>query len=153
MVCENTIALYQSSGYSHACGLSSAGDLCVLSTDLACMYKLLCRVPNGRTTLMAAVSGHLRDEGRSLVAEDPCAEGGRNPVVYIQSLLDLKDKYDNFLHKSFGSDAKFKSAIQTVSEPDIKGSQFFQCKFSAGLFLDHVCLQMISMCLVDMSMT
>lgn len=52
-----------------------------LSTDLACMYKLFSRVPNGLKTMCECMSSYLREQGKALVSE----EGeGKNPVDYIQ---------------------------------------------------------------------
>lgn len=49
--------------------------------DLACMYKLFSRVPNGLKTMCECMSLYLREQGKALVSE----EGeGKNPVDYIQ---------------------------------------------------------------------
>lgn len=48
--------------------------------DLACMYKLLCRVNEGLKTMSDCVSLYLREIGKSLVQEDD----NTNPVNYIQ---------------------------------------------------------------------
>lgn len=51
------------------------------SPDLACMYKLFSRVPNGLKTMCECMSSYLREQGKALVSE----EGeGKNPVDYIQ---------------------------------------------------------------------
>lgn len=53
----------------------------VLLSDLACMYKLFSRVPNGLKTMCECMSSYLREQGKALVSE----EGeGKNPVDYIQ---------------------------------------------------------------------
>lgn len=50
-------------------------------SDLACMYKLFSRVPNGLKTMCECMSSYLREQGKALVSE----EGeGKNPVDYIQ---------------------------------------------------------------------
>lgn len=55
--------------------------LCIFITDLACMYKLFTRVPNGLKTMCECMSSYLREQGKALVSE----EGeGKNPVDYIQ---------------------------------------------------------------------
>lgn len=54
---------------------------CISVTDLACMYKLFSRVPNGLKTMCECMSSYLREQGKALVSE----EGeGKNPVDYIQ---------------------------------------------------------------------
>lgn len=53
----------------------------VFMLDLACMYKLFSRVPNGLKTMCECMSSYLREQGKALVSE----EGeGKNPVDYIQ---------------------------------------------------------------------
>uniref|UniRef100_A0A8C1J2L2 Cullin 3a n=1 Tax=Cyprinus carpio TaxID=7962 RepID=A0A8C1J2L2_CYPCA len=76
--------------------------------DLACMYKLFGRVPNGLKTMCECMSWYLREQGKALVSE----EGeGKNPVDYIQGLLDLKSRFDRFLQESFNNDRLFKQTI------------------------------------------
>uniref|UniRef100_A0A8C4Q7Q7 Cullin 3b n=1 Tax=Eptatretus burgeri TaxID=7764 RepID=A0A8C4Q7Q7_EPTBU len=81
--------------------------------DLACMYKLFGRVPNGLKAMCECMSGYLREQGKALVTE----EGeGKNPVDYIQGLLDLKDRFDHFLQQSFANDRLFKQTISSDFE-------------------------------------
>lgn len=64
-------------------------NISFLFPDLACMYKLFSRVPNGLKTMCECMSSYLREQGKALVSE----EGeGKNPVDYIQVV-----KYFNFL--------------------------------------------------------
>lgn len=80
------------------------------------MFKLFARVTNGLECVQKAMSGFLRDTGKSMVAEDTSVEGsGRNAVTYVQSLLDLRDQYNMFLEQSFGNHQLFKNAISSVS--------------------------------------
>ncbi|KAH9415108.1 Cullin-3 [Dermatophagoides pteronyssinus] len=76
--------------------------------DLARMYKLFSRVENGLTTIITAVSNHLRQEGRSSVSDDGNKE---DPIAFVTALLDLKDKYDIFLNCSFFNDKEFLKMI------------------------------------------
>ncbi|XP_077371254.1 cullin-3-B-like isoform X2 [Festucalex cinctus] len=79
-----------------------------ITEDLLCMYKLFSRVPNGLKTMCDCMSLYLREQGRALVSE----EGeGKNPVDYIQGLLNLKMIFDHFLHESFNNDKLFKQTI------------------------------------------
>ena len=79
------------------------------------MYKLLSRVSNGLKTMIAAVSRHLREQGRALVVEEEGADGGRNAIAFVQSLLDLKDQYDHFLEHAFLGDSLFRKHMHSVS--------------------------------------
>ncbi|XP_022087967.1 cullin-3-like [Acanthaster planci] len=76
--------------------------------DLACMYKLFIRVPKGLETMCQCVSGYLREQGKALVQEE---DSGKNPIQYVQDLLELKDRFDMFLRESFNNDRKFKQTI------------------------------------------
>lgn len=81
--------------------------------DLACMYKLFSRVADGLKTMADCVSQYLREQGKALVQED---EGGTNAINFVQNLLDLKDRFDHFLHNSFNNDKIFKQMIASDFE-------------------------------------
>uniref|UniRef100_A0A2P2I8D4 Cullin 3 n=3 Tax=Hirondellea gigas TaxID=1518452 RepID=A0A2P2I8D4_9CRUS len=81
--------------------------------DLACMYSVLARVQDGLATLAECVSHHLREQGKALVQEE---EGGKNAIAFVQSLLELRDSYDHFLHNSFNNDKLIKQMIATDFE-------------------------------------
>jgi len=76
------------------------------------MYKLFARVDGGLQCIVKCLSTHLRETGRSLVTEEPGMEApGKNATSYIQSLLDLRDRYNMFLESSFNNDLLFKHII------------------------------------------
>jgi len=89
--------------------------------DLACMYKLFGRVPQGLRTMVDCISAYLREQGKALVVEpdtgeastsaDPPPVTTKNPITYIQALLDLKDRFDHFLLEAFSNDQLFKQMI------------------------------------------
>jgi len=80
--------------------------------DLACMYKLFGRVSEGHKTIGEAVSQYLREEGKALVTQATDEQSQQtNAVTYIQNLLELKDRFDDFLTKSFSNDKYFKQVI------------------------------------------
>ena len=43
---------------------------CFVFLDLACMYKLFSRVPNGLKTMCECMSSYLREQGKALVSEE-----------------------------------------------------------------------------------
>lgn len=93
--------------------MENSGVVCMLReqriADLSCMYRLMCRVHTGLQCIISCVSAYLREQGKSLVTEE---EGGKSDAVqYIQRLLDLKDRFDLFLVKSFDSDKEFLKMI------------------------------------------
>lgn len=83
--------------------------------DLARMYRLFVRVKDGLKTVCDCMRGYLREQGKALVIEEE-GESGKNPITYIQSLLDLKDRFDHFLNNSFNIDRLFKQAISSEFE-------------------------------------
>ncbi|XP_050435025.1 cullin-3-B-like [Adelges cooleyi] len=80
------------------------------TNDLACMYNFLKKFPDELETMLDCLSKYLREEGCSLVKED---ETNLNPITCIQSLLDLKDRFDLFLNKCFVNDKMFKQTISS----------------------------------------
>ncbi|KAK7576562.1 hypothetical protein V9T40_012848 [Parthenolecanium corni] len=80
--------------------------------DIACMYKLFSRVPDGLKIMSECVSKYLREQGKSLVQEDDSC----NAISFVQSLLDLKDRMDHFLVNSFSTDKIFKQMISSDFE-------------------------------------
>ena len=83
--------------------------------DLARMYSLLRRpgVANGLQALRAGVGAHVRDSGRALVT-DP--EVAKDPCVFVQRLLEEKDKYDAIVLRSFGGDKTIGNAVNAAFE-------------------------------------
>ncbi|XP_003737732.1 cullin-3 [Galendromus occidentalis] len=80
--------------------------------DLNRMYLLFARVPEGLKCLVERVSAYLREQGRALVTDD--AKG--DALTFVQSLLDLKDKMDLFLFRSFNEERLFKHMIASDFE-------------------------------------
>ncbi|XP_046402538.1 cullin-3 isoform X1 [Ischnura elegans] len=106
--------------------------------DVGCMYKLFGRVKDGLETMADCVSAYLREQGRALVQEDDHYQqvasssggvsqhpgsstdraqgGGNNAINFVQNLLDLKDRFDHFLHNSFNNHKLFKQRIASDFE-------------------------------------
>lgn len=107
--------------------------------DLSYMYKLFVRVENGLQTIADCMSSYLREQGKNLVCIEQQTEqqskltnttnqvaistnpntttpnmdldSSKTPIMFIQSLLDLKERFDYFLHASFNDDKLFKQRI------------------------------------------
>ena len=87
------------------------------------MYKLFARVSDGHKTIAECMSAHLRAQGKGLVqVQDGAAAAAVpasppvNAIVYVQNLLELKDKYDKFLLQAFANDKYFKQVISSDFE-------------------------------------
>ena len=81
--------------------------------DLGRMYNLFRLVPNGLFTIREVMTSHIRDTGKHLVT-DP--ERLRDPVEFVQRLLDEKDKYDKIIGSSFNNDKTFQNALTSSFE-------------------------------------
>lgn len=51
--------------------------------DLASMYRLFHRVPNGISTITDCMSLYLREQGKNLVSVEDIDES-KTPIVYVQ---------------------------------------------------------------------
>ncbi|XP_044493619.1 cullin-3A [Mangifera indica] len=81
--------------------------------DLGRMYNLFRRVPSGLSSIREVMTSHLRETGKQLVT-DP--ERLKDPVEFVQRLLDEKDKYDNIIHAAFNNDKTFQNALNSSFE-------------------------------------
>ncbi|XVF60511.1 hypothetical protein PTKIN_Ptkin08bG0053200 [Pterospermum kingtungense] len=81
--------------------------------DLGRMYSLFFRVPNGLILIRDVMTSYIRDTGKQLVT-DP--ERLKDPVDFVQLLLDLKDKYDRIITSAFSNDKTFQNALNSSFE-------------------------------------
>ncbi|XP_031737857.1 cullin-3A isoform X2 [Cucumis sativus] len=81
--------------------------------DLGRMYNLFRRVPNGLSIVRDVMTSYIRDTGKQLVT-DP--DRIKDPVDYVQRLLDLKDKYDKVISLAFNNDKTFQNALNSSFE-------------------------------------
>ncbi|PWA50012.1 cullin 3 [Artemisia annua] len=81
--------------------------------DLGTMYNLFRRVPNGLTSIRDVMTVHLRETGRHLVSD---GERLKDPVDFVQRLLDIKDKHDKIINLAFNNDKMFQNALNSSFE-------------------------------------
>ncbi|OVA13346.1 Cullin [Macleaya cordata] len=81
--------------------------------DLGRMYSLFRRVPDGLSTIRDVMTSHIRETGKQLVT-DP--ERLRDPVDFVQRLLDEKDKHDKIISLAFNNDKTFQNALNSSFE-------------------------------------
>ncbi|KAJ8441329.1 hypothetical protein Cgig2_024841 [Carnegiea gigantea] len=81
--------------------------------DLGRMYSLFRRVINGLSTIRDVMTSHIREAGKELVT-DP--EIVKDPVEFVQRLLDEKDKYDKIITLAFNNDKTFQNALNSSFE-------------------------------------
>ncbi|KAF8390220.1 hypothetical protein HHK36_024744 [Tetracentron sinense] len=81
--------------------------------DLGRMYSLFRRVHNGLSTIRDVMTSHIRETGKHLVT-DP--ERLKDPVDFVQQLLDEKDKHDKIISLAFNNDKTFQNALNSSFE-------------------------------------
>jgi len=78
--------------------------------DLKRVYEIIGRVNGGHDLMKQIISNFVHATGKEIV-EHPDNE--KKPNIFVQALINLKDKYDNILEKAFGNDKHF---IVTVNQ-------------------------------------
>ncbi|KAG2450508.1 hypothetical protein HYH02_005009 [Chlamydomonas schloesseri] len=81
--------------------------------DLGRLYSLMRRVDNGLATVRHMLCEHVKEVGRALVG-DP--ERSKDPVEYVQALLDMRDKYERIIAQAFADDKTFRNALNQAFE-------------------------------------
>ncbi|XP_052186992.1 cullin-3A [Diospyros lotus] len=81
--------------------------------DMERMYNLFRRVPNGLLTVRDVMTSHMRETGKQLVT-DP--EKLKDPVEFVQCLLDEKYKYDKIISQAFNNDKTFQNGLNSSFE-------------------------------------
>jgi cullin 3 len=80
--------------------------------DLKRMYNLFGRVSNGHGIMREVMSTFVRETGKALIMDE---EKQKEHLTLVQSLLDLKDKYDKLLAAAFNNDKQFTQTLNQVS--------------------------------------
>ncbi|KAG9137444.1 hypothetical protein Leryth_019871 [Lithospermum erythrorhizon] len=81
--------------------------------DLTRMYTLFKRVADGLGLIRDVMTSHIRETGKQLVT-DP--EKSKDPVEYVQRLLNEKDKHDKIINQAFNNDKTFQNALTSSFE-------------------------------------
>uniref|UniRef100_A0A7N2L0K6 Cullin family profile domain-containing protein n=1 Tax=Quercus lobata TaxID=97700 RepID=A0A7N2L0K6_QUELO len=81
--------------------------------DLGMQYNLFRRVPAGLSIVRDVLNLYIWDTGKQLVAD---LERLKDPVNFVQCLLDLKDKFDKNISLEFNNDNTFQNALNSSFE-------------------------------------
>jgi len=81
--------------------------------DLSRMYSLFGRVPSTLNDLRASMSNYVKHMGSQLVSGQ---EQQKNPVGFVQDLLNLRDKYDVIVNDAFRADKVFQKSLKEAFE-------------------------------------
>lgn len=101
--------------------------------DLERMYQLFLRVPETLKEVQRVMRDRICDSGRDIL-NDP--EKVKDPVSFIQAILSLKRKYDQFVKESFRENKDFqlalKQAFESFLNKDTRTAQYL------SLFVDDM---------------
>jgi cullin 1 len=94
--------------------------------DMARMYKLLARIPDGLDPLRKAFEGHVRRAG--LLAVDKVASQGENPEpkAYIDALLEVHTQYSALVQKAFQGESEFVRSLDNACREYINRNKVCQ---------------------------
>ncbi|XP_047337109.1 cullin-3A-like [Impatiens glandulifera] len=81
--------------------------------DLGRTYNLFQRVSNGLSMVRALMTSHIRETGKQLTTD---TERLKDPIEFVQRLLDEKDKYDKIVNLAFNNDKTFQNALNSSFE-------------------------------------
>lgn len=81
--------------------------------DLQLMYTLLKRV-GGHPAMRDVLRAHVEGKGKAIVTDEEYVKS--KDKTFIQPVLDLKDKYDDILAKSFALDRDFRVTLSASYE-------------------------------------
>ena len=82
-------------------------------SDLSRMYSLLRRIETGLKLMCTMMQDHLKTTGKNLVTD---VERQKDPVDFVQKLLDMKDKFAEIISSSFSNDKYFQNTLNQAFE-------------------------------------
>lgn len=78
--------------------------------DLARMYMLVSRTPDGLADLKIALENHINNQGQQAI--DKCGEAAANdPKIYVQTILEVHMKFNSLVMTAFNNDSGFVAAL------------------------------------------
>jgi cullin 3 len=81
--------------------------------DLHRLYKLFCRVPSTLEHVQLSMQKHVENLGNDLM-KDP--EMNKEPISFVQKLLDIREKYDRIVCEGFEANKDFQMALKVAFE-------------------------------------
>ena len=90
--------------------------------DLGIMFRLFSEVEGGLDCMLTCLSNYLMKQGSLLVAEGE-GDQSKDPVQFVQSILELKDCYDKFILEAFDEHKLFRQRVASDFERFINQNQ------------------------------
>lgn len=94
--------------------------------DMARMYKLLARIPDGLDPLRAKFEAHVRSQG--LMAVEKAAQGGEqvDPKAYVDALLSVHTQYSALVNNAFSGESEFVRSLDNACREYINRNKVCQ---------------------------
>lgn len=80
-------------------------------TDLALMYRLFSEVSGGVALLKGVLCAYVKERGKAITTDE---EKAKNPISFVQELIDLRDKFEAPITTSFKADKSIKVDVNKV---------------------------------------
>ncbi|VZH96279.1 unnamed protein product [Fusarium fujikuroi] len=83
--------------------------------DMARMYNLLSRIPEGLEPLRARFETHVRKAGLAAVQKVQSSEGDKlEPKVYVDALLEIHTQYQGLVKRAFNDEPEFTRSLDNA---------------------------------------
>lgn len=83
--------------------------------DMARMYNLLSRIPEGLDPLRARFETHVRKAGLAAVQKVQSSEGDKlEPKVYVDALLEIHTQYSGLVKRAFNDEPEFTRSLDNA---------------------------------------
>ncbi|SMR63127.1 unnamed protein product [Zymoseptoria tritici ST99CH_1A5] len=82
--------------------------------DMARMYKLLARIPEGLDPLRTRFESHVRQAGLLAVEKIDDAKDGLDPKAYIDALLEVHTQYAALVQNAFNGESEFVRSLDNA---------------------------------------
>jgi cullin 3 len=97
--------------------MDGSGCICLMRDDkmedLKRMYVLFSRVPSTLDILRASMGKYIKQLGLAIVADQ---DNVKEPVAFVQQMLDLKQKFDRIIAEAFRSEKKMQKKLKDAFE-------------------------------------
>lgn len=82
--------------------------------DMARMYNLLSRIPDGLDPLRQKFEAHVRNAGLSAVAKVASDAEKLEPKVYVEALLETHTRYQGLVRRAFADEPEFTRSLDNA---------------------------------------
>jgi cullin 1 len=91
--------------------------------DMARMYNLLARIPDGLDPLRTKFEAHVRKAGLAAVSKVAADSEKMEPKVYVDALLDIHTQYQNLVKKAFKDEPEFTRSLDNACREFVNRNQ------------------------------